>query len=225
MEWVWWAAPLVIVVGVVLMLAGVGHLAAGRPGKSSSRLIVGAPLTLLGLAAGLLGFNTQTYARLTYETPVAEISVQALDPAQGLYAVTVQRLDSTNIRETCDLQGDEWLLSGRVQKWKPWANVIGLNATYTLDQLSNKYTTAERGNGKSITACDITGPKPVIAQYVPDWVMKWLIDQAYAEDRRFGSANYMPLADKAKYKVVITQSGFNAMPDNDIAKGANDARS
>jgi len=225
MEWVWWVAPLVIVVGVVLMLAGVGHLAAGRPGKSGARLVVGVPLTLLGLAAGLLGFNAQTYARLTYETPVAEVSVQALDPSQNLYAVTVQRLDSTNIRETCDLQGDEWVVSGRVQKWKPWANVIGLNATYTLDQLSNKYFTAERGNGKTITACDINGPKPVIAQYVPDWVMKWLVAQAYAEDRRFGSANYMPLADKAKYKIVITQAGFNAMPDNDVAKAANDARS
>ena len=225
MEWVWWVAPLVIVVGVVTMLAGLGHLAAGRPGKSGTRLAVGAPVTLLGLAAGLLGFNTQTYSRLTYESPVAEVSVQSLDPSQNLYAVTVQRLDSTNIRETCDLQGDEWMLSGRVQKWKPWANVIGLNATYTLDQLSNKYFTAERGNGKTITSCDINGPKPIIAQYVPDWVMTWLVSQAYAEDRRFGSANYMPLADKAKYKIVITQSGFNAMPDNAIAKAANDARS
>jgi hypothetical protein len=225
MEWVWWVAPLVIVVGVVLMLAGVGHLAAGRPGKSGTRLVVGVPVTLLGLAAGLLGFNTQTYSRLTYESPVAEVSVQALDPSENVYAVTVQRLDSTNIRETCNLQGDEWVLSGRVQKWKPWANVIGLNATYTLDQISNKYFTAVRSNGKTITACDINGPKPIIAQYVPDWVMKWLVDQAYAEDRRFGSANYMPLADKAKYKIVITQAGFNAMPDNDIAKAANDARS
>ena len=29
--------------------------------------------------------------------------------------------------------GDEWLIGGRVQKWKPWANVLGLDATYTLD--------------------------------------------------------------------------------------------
>lgn len=225
MEWIWWAAPLVIVVGVVTMLAGLGHLVGGRPVKSGTRLAVGAPLTIVGLAAGLLGFNGQTYSRLTYETPVAEVSVQALDPARSLYAVTVQRLDSTKLRETCNLQGDEWVLSGRVQKWKPWANVIGLNSTYTLDQISNMYFTAARGNGKTITSCDIGGPKPAITQYVPQWVMQWLIDHAYAEDRRFGSANYMPLADKAKYRIVITQSGFNATPDNDVAKTANDARS
>ena len=47
---------------------------------------------------------------------------------------------------------------------------------------------------------------------------------AIAQDRRFGSANFMPLADGAVYKVVITQMGFNAEPDNDAAARANSAR-
>ena len=34
----------------------------------------------------------------------------------------------------------------------------------------------------------------------------------------------MPLADGAVYRIVITQSGFNAEPENDKAKAANDAR-
>ena len=33
----------------------------------------------------------------------------------------------------------------------------------------------------------------------------------------------MPLADGAVYRVVITQSGFNAEPRNGAAKAANDA--
>ena len=115
------------------------------------------------------------------------------------------------------------MLSGRVQKWKAWANVLGLDATYTLNQLSNMYSSAARGNGKMITACDIEGPPPQINQYVPnDWV-GWLTRQAYTVDRRFGDANYMPMADGAVYKVVITQSGFNAEPDNDAARAANNA--
>jgi len=52
----------------------------------------------------------------------------------------------------------------------------------------------------------------------------WLVGQSYTEDRRFGSAAYMPLADGAVYKVVMTQSGLNAESTNDIAKGANAAR-
>jgi len=56
----------------------------------------------------------------------------------------------------------------------------------------------------------------------PQWV-NWLTQQAYTVDRRFGDANYMPMADGAVYRVVITQSGFNAEPVNDAAKAANDA--
>jgi hypothetical protein len=74
-----------------------------------------------------------------------------------------------------------------------------------------------------ITACDLEGPPPDVNQYIPDKWVRWLSDQAYTVDRRFGDANYMPLADGALYKVVITQSGFNSEPDNDAARAANSA--
>jgi hypothetical protein len=225
LNWIWWAAPLVVAIsGGGLLLAGAGHLFNGRPGRASGHVLVGAPLAIIGLAAGLLGFNMQTYARLTHEGPVAEVSVRALDPASQRYLVTVHRLDETNSVSSCTLQGDEWLIGGRVLKWKPWANVLGLDATYSLDQLSNKYSTAARGNGRMITACDLNGPPPAVNQYVPDNWLGWLSNKAYSVDRRFGDANYMPLADGAVYRVVITQSGFNTEPANDVARKANDAR-
>lgn len=222
MSWIWWAAPLVIAFsGVALLLSGAGHLFRGNPGRAGGHALAGAPLAVIGIAAGLLGFNAQTFARLTHEGAVAEVRVKAVDPASQTYAVNVQRLDETGITQTCELQGDEWLISGRVQKWKPWANVLGLDATYSLDQLSNKYFTAERGNGKIITACDLKGTPPEVNRYVPqDW-LAWLANQAYTVDRRFGDANYMPLADGAIYRVVITQSGFNTEPANETARKAN----
>ncbi len=59
---------------------------------------------------------------------------------------------------------------------------------------------------------------------MPPGLIDWLRSHAYAEDRKFGSANYMPLADGADYRVVITQSGFNAEAVNEIARKANEAR-
>jgi hypothetical protein len=59
---------------------------------------------------------------------------------------------------------------------------------------------------------------------VPNSLLTWLIDQSYTEQRRFGSASYMPLADGAVYKVVMTQSGLNAEPVNEVARTANSAR-
>jgi hypothetical protein len=222
MSWMWWlAAPLAVgAFGILLLLTGVGHLFGGRVGRASGHFLGGAPMAVIGLAAGLLGLNTQTYSRLSHEGPVAEVTVKAVDPANARYLVTVHRLDGSQETPPCAIQGDEWALSGRVQKWKPWANVLGLNATYSLDQLSNMYFTAARANGKPITSCDLGGPPPAIDQYVPQGWLAWLADQSYSVDRRFGSANYMPLADGAAYKVVITQSGFNAEPDHDAARAA-----
>ncbi len=225
MGWYWIAVPLAVAVfGILVLLRGAHHVVRGRHGRGAAHFVAGTPLAIAGLALGLVALNTQTFARLSHESDVADISVASLDPAHGLYRVTVTRLDVPNIRQTCKIQGDEWEMGARVQKWKNWANVLGLDATYTLDQVNNRYSSAARGNGRPITACDLRGPPPSVNRYVPRAWLFWLIDRSYTEQRRFGSATYMPLADGATYRVVMTQSGLNAEPTNDIARAANDAR-
>ena len=223
--WYWIVVPLVAAgLGVFVLLRGFGHVFGGRPARGAGHLVVGSPLALLGLGVALVALNTQSFARLTHENDVANVSVKSLDASKNTYRVTIQRLDGPQQTLTCDLQGDEWEMAARVQKWKPWANVLGLDTTYTLDQVSNKYYDASRGNGRPITACDLRGPAPAVDQWVPNSWLNWLVGESYTEQRRFGSAAYMPLTDGAAYKVVMTQSGLNAEPANDIAKGANAAR-
>jgi len=223
--WYWLIAPLAVAIaGVILLLAGIAHFFGGNLGSGSRRLMFGLPIAALGLAASLIALNTQTFARLSHEGDVAQVNVKAINPSDNLYQVTVKRLDGADTTTVCNIQGDEWMIGGRVQKWKPWANVIGLDSTYALDQVDNKYFTAARGNGKMITACDLTGPEPAVNKVVPHSILYWLIDQSYTEQRRFGSASYMPLADGAEYKVIMTQSGLNAEPVNDVAKNANNSR-
>lgn len=221
----WLIAPLFLAAaGGLLFLRGLVHVLSGQPGRAGAKVIVGASLGIVGSVLGLLGLNTQTFARLTYEAPVADVSIKALDPSHSTYRVTIKRLDGSNLSMSCDLQGDEWEMSARVQRWRPWANVLGLDSTYTLDQIDNKYFTAERGNGKRITACDLNGPPPPVDRYVPQSWLSWLTDHSYTQERRFGSASYMPLADGATYRVIMTQAGLNAEPTNGIATKANAAR-
>ena len=175
---------------------------------------------MVALAArclGLIVLNTKSYASLTAERPVAEVTVAALHPALQLYRVTVRRLDGTALVTTCNIQGDEWLMSAAVQKWRPWMNIMGLDSTYTLDQVANKYYSAARGDGRRITACGLTGGVPA---WVPQGLSAWMIDRARAEQRHFGSAVYMPLTDGALYRVVMTQGGLNAEAVNPIAREA-----
>jgi hypothetical protein len=222
--WAWIAAPLAALAsGMFLIFRGVRSMGRGRVVSGGRGVAAG--LTTAGAAciAALVALNMQSYARLTWEAPVAEVRVTQTDAAQKLYDVTLVRAEGAG--EThCLLQGDEWILGGRVQKWKPWANTLGLNATYDLDQMANKYVDAREANGKPITACDVSRPpNPILAKAPADF-RAWLSSISLAEDRRFGSANYMPLADGAAYRVVITQSGFNAEPANDAARRAVNAR-
>src|SRR5215467_9886123 len=167
-EWYWVVAPIAAgALGLVLLLRGFVHVAHARSGRATAHLAVGTPLAVAGFALALVALNTQTFARLSHENDVANVAVKVVDPARSLYHLTIQRLDVPDTIQGCDIQGDEWLMSARVQKWKPWANMLGLDATYTLDQVSNKYFDAERGNGRPITACDLKGPPPAVNRYVP----------------------------------------------------------
>lgn len=218
-------APLAIAaLGFVAFVAGLVHAVKLRPGKASIRLGGGGIVAIAGLTAGLIGLNLQGYSRLTYETPLARVAVKAVDPANKIFAVTVTRLDDTHFVQNCTLQGDAWELGGRFQKWKAWANEIGLNATYTLDQITNRYNSAVDGNGQRITACDLKAPQPKATQFLPASVEKWVLRNMIVEDRFFGSASFMPMVDGAEYTVIATQFGFNAEPTNDIAKSANQQR-
>ena len=105
-------APLVVaVVGFLIFIGGAGHMVHGRAGRATFGLGGGGALTIAGQAAGLIGLNMQSYSRLTYEVPLAEVRVHAVNPAKKIYVVTVIRLDGTNRRQNCTLQGDAWELT------------------------------------------------------------------------------------------------------------------
>jgi hypothetical protein len=226
MSWIVWSSVGFALLGGVLFLDGLRHLWRRRPYRGGGGVVLGILLALAGLSAALVGLNIATYARLTYERPVAEVSVRALDPdpATRRYAVAVRLLDGSARTADCTLQGDEWMLSARVRRWKPWLTVLGLDSGYTLDQVANKYSAASEGEGKPITVCDLSGSRPDVDRYVPHRWLAWLMSLPSAEERRFGSASYMPLIDGAVYTVLMTQSGLNAEPANDIAKAANAGR-
>jgi hypothetical protein len=70
--WYWLVVPAsVVVLGVVFVLAGLGHLFAGRFGYGVRRLLFGFPIVAVGAAAGLIALNAQNFARLTHESDVA----------------------------------------------------------------------------------------------------------------------------------------------------------
>jgi len=229
MFWWWWIAPAALaIIGGLVLIAGLASLFRGRISGGLFGTAGGGLLLAAALGAGLLGQNVQTYARLTYERPVATLAIRQLAPQY--FEATVTQPAAGNLPERTavyPVNGDEWRMEAQVLKWKPWANVVGLDSQYRLDRLSGRYQNIdqERSGARSVHALsggDVeTGPLAALPWSLSVWdtarKYRRYID---AVDTLYGSAAYMPMADGATYEVWITQSGLIARPTNEAGRSA-----
>lgn len=207
-----WIAPAILgLLGLVLVVGGIARVFKSPIG-GLFRAASGGVFLASGAAVGLLGLNIQTYQRLSYEQPVAEVTLRQTGPQA--YIATVRKADLTATEY--DVLGDEWQLDARVLKWRPWANVLGFDASYRLERLSGRY--------KDVAA-ERTAPRSVHALSTNPGLDLWKLAQTYGEsvpvvDTIYGSGAYMPMADGASYQVTMSQSGLVARPSNAVAQKA-----
>ena len=221
MVWWWWIIPgVVAVVGLAIALSGLGWMFRGRPFKGGRGVLGGGAVLGVGAVVSLLGLNVQSYQRLTYERPVATIEIRQKGP-QLYDAVVVEPptdQDPEGITRTFEVHGDEWRIEARVLRWKPWANVLGLDSQYRLDRFSGRYTDTQQELTGERSAFDI---RPVRQSGIDMWP---LVDE-YNQylplvDTLYGSGAYMPMSDGGRYEVRITQNGLIARPTNEVAAEA-----
>jgi hypothetical protein len=221
--WWWWILPAVIgVAGVVTLLAGLGALFGGRPVSGLLRVIGGAGVGVLAGFVALAGMNVQTYSRLTYERPVATIELEQIGPQHFTAHVELPASPThpDGSRQTYDIRGDEWRVEARVLKWRPWANVLGLDSQYQLDRLSGRYVTTEDELNAERSAYDL---RPSSENQVDLWALGRRYDLlGQAVDSLYGSGAAMPMSDGARYEVWITQSGLIARAVNPQAETASE---
>lgn len=228
MFWWWWIAPAAIaIVGGLILISGLASLFRGRLLGGLFGTAGGGVLLAGALGTALLGQNVQTYARLTYERPVATLSIRQLAP-QYFEATVTRPAEGERPARTAvyPVHGDEWRMEAQVLKWKPWANVVGLDAQYRLDRLAGRYQDIEleRTGARSVHALT-DEPKTGPLAALPWSLSVWDTARKYrryvdAVDTLYGSAAYMPMADGATYEVWITQSGLIARPTNEAAREA-----
>ena len=225
MVWWWWIAPAVVgLIGLVLVLKGLGALFRGRAISALFGLLGGGGFLLAAGLVATLALNVQTYGRLTYERPVATIETRQLGPQY--YQVSVTEPENGEAlparTQSYTVHGDQWRIEAQVLKWKPWANVLGLDSQYRLDRLSGRYDLIEQ---------EINAPRSVHAlapreQLDLPWrISAWDTARRYrryvdAVDTLYGGGAYMPMADGGRYEVWLTQGGLVARPVNDAAKTA-----
>jgi hypothetical protein len=208
-----WLVPAVLgALGVLMFVRGLFAVGKGRALGGGFGALTGGLFMAVGAASALLGLNIQTYQRLTYEQPVAEVTFAQQGPQ--IYDVTMTLPDGAKSQYV--LRGDEWQIDARVIKWKPWANVAGLDASYRLERLGGRYAdiNAER-----------TAERTVYQLSTNPGLDLWALADQYASvapvmDAKYGSATYVPMADGATFYVTMSQTGLLARPANDPARAA-----
>lgn len=199
--------------GLVLLIVGARRLIRAHfwTGVSS---FLGSLVLLSGAAlAFVVATNLRTYSRLSYEEPVADMIFKTLGPKR--YQATLVRIPSGEM-QVFTLNGDEWQLDARVLKWRGWANLLGLDAQYRLERLTGRYRDIEQ---------ERTAPRSVYPLSDNPGIDLWTWSIDYPTwlpfvDAVYGSATYLPMAEGARYRVSLSQTGLLARPMNVPAHGA-----
>jgi len=167
---------------------------------------------LVSCAAGLIVASATlgTYLRLTDEAPVAELAFEALGPQH--FRATLTRVPAGDV-QIFELSGDEWQVDARVLKWRGWANLLGLDARYQLERVGGRFRDIDQERSE---------PRTVYSLSAPPAIDLWLLSRAYPNwlpfvDATYGSATYLPMADGARFRVTLSQTGLVARPTNAAA--------
>lgn len=211
--------PLSVVILLALGLVGLAALASGLVRLVRRRFVTGSGLSTLGAvvvasaAIGLaLASNLYTYHRFTQEQAVVELNFAQL----GDQRFSVAIIDPQGGVQRWELNGDEWQLDARLLRWQGKATLLGLDPLYRLERISGRYRDLQR---------EREAPRSVHALSPSAGLDLWQLARGYEEwlpfvDAAYGSATYLPMANKAQFAVTINANGLIARPVNEEAKEA-----
>lgn len=173
-------------------------------------------ITLLLVAAStallLLASNLYSYQRLSNEQHLADAHIQYLDEQRYQLTLNIPGSHASHY----EILGDDWQIDARVLKWHGYANLIGLDLLYQLERLSGRYSDIGQETMARRSAYALRENSQIdlwqLARRYPRWLP--FVDAVY------GSASYVPLYDKAHYRVFATQSGLIIRPVNEPAANA-----
>ena len=212
---IWWILPAIAgVIGLMLSFAGLGRLFSMQFLSGGARVLFG--VGFLGLAGivTLAGLNLQTYKRLVYERPVANITFEdAGEP--GLYRAYVvlegetEPLAGPGYENLQRMRGDEWSLGARVIKFKALANMLGYDAVYKLDRLQTGFE-ADAGEDVSRVVVRLNEDPSRLARQA----LEEFGGSVGIEDAHYGSAVYNPMGDGLSYDIFMTQDALIARSAN-----------
>jgi hypothetical protein len=166
---------------------------------SAQLLIALALLAVAGLFA-TIGIAVQGYRALTHEEVAAVIVTEPLGPQQFRAHFRFADGREADYR----LAGDALYVDGRVLKWKPIVNFLGLHTAYELDRVAGRYESLADEQARARTVQRLAADKPLDM---------FSLRQRYAIlapllDAEYGSATFVPAGEPQRHELRVSTSGF-----------------
>ena len=197
--------------GILLLILSFSRLRQRYLVSAGIYSILSSGLVVIAIVLIACSMNLYTYSRIIHEQDVAEIVFAEISPQY--YSAT---LYSGNERRSAKyiIKGDEWQLEARIIKWKSPVYLAGLDPLYRLERISGRYSNIQEEKTGIRTVYSLTENQGLdiwsIMKKYPSWI-PWI-------DAYYGSATYLPMSDKARFKITLSQTGLLARPVNDPAK-------
>lgn len=208
---IWWLIPAFVgLVGVLMLAGGVARVFKAQLGGGILRVLFGG-LTLSGAAIlSLVGLNLQTYAQLSKEWPVGVVAIKK-GAGEFDYVATIDLYDEGRPRnqpQTYQVTGEEFFIGGPIVTFKPWANVIGMDAVFRADTVRGGYFDADCTNtyNPRVETIGEAASPGLLHAIAESWKF------AAARDVAHNSLSGQPLGDGAVYDIVATQDAFQLKP-------------
>jgi hypothetical protein len=164
-------------------------------------LTISAVISIFGLF--ISKFYLSSYRLVTKRELVA--IVECVKDADKKTILQVEYYPGSEIstKKTYEFNADEWVIEGRIVKWKPLLGVFGVDRYYKLERLSGRYIDIEK---------EKTMPRLVYAiSKSPDRF--WLFLYKYQKclpfiDAVYGNSAFIRFEPQKKYNVYMTSTGF-----------------
>lgn len=195
-----------LILGLVLLFKGLHRLWTRRLLRGSLQSLSGLLFVSLAFLAGAIAMNLYTYQVFNQEQALAEVRFEALGPQY--FRIYFSR--SGEPAQLYELHGDEWQVDARILKWHGLANLLGMKTVCRLDRLSGRYRNINQERYE---------PRSVHSLAYQQGLDLWQWSREYQKripwvDAVYGSAAYVPMANRAQFSINLTTSGLLIRPLN-----------
>ena len=159
-----------------------------------------------------VGLDLVTYRQILNDQAIATLTFSKIGEQE--FNVEVNFVFEERVEEYT-LNGDQWQMDARIIRLNGLLAVLGAKPGYRLDRLAGRYYSLEDERRKARSVYTLMESKP----YVDFWSF------LHKEDTNvpwieaiYGSATFLPMADKAIFQVSLSNSGLTATPINEPAE-------